>query len=250
MPKSRTKLIKRFLLLMGLVLAGCSPAPAAPTATRAPTSTPISTATSTPIPVTLTPTLVPLPSGTQTVFDQGGERDLVGTMYGQGPTVIILANMSVGDESQWGPFVAAVDKEKFTTITFNYRSTSGAEQDTALVLQKLRADGYKRVICIGASLGVWSCGSLAPEPEMVGVVLISGALKHKLAEITYPKLFVAGALDTDAFFTQLNYDQASEPKKLVLFEDNSIHGTGLFASKDRDQFLTLLIDFVNSLAMP
>jgi hypothetical protein len=106
------------------------------------------------------------------------------------------------------------------------------------------------MICIGASLGVWSCGSIAHEPEIVGFVLISGALKHKLADVPYPKLFLAGAQDPDAFFTQLDYDQASEPKKLVLFENNRIHGTGLFSSKDRDQFLTLLTDFVDGLAMP
>jgi hypothetical protein len=106
------------------------------------------------------------------------------------------------------------------------------------------------MICIGASLGVQSCGSIAHEPEIVGVVLIAGSLNHKLADVTYPKLFIAAALDTAAFNTQLNYDQASEPKKLVLFQHNSIHGTGLFSSKDRDQFLTLLIDFVNSLASP
>jgi hypothetical protein len=171
-------------------------------------------------------------------------------MFGAGPTAILLANMSVGDESQWSPFVAAIDKEKFTVFTFNYRSTTGAEKDTGLVLQKLRAAGYNRIICMGASLGVWSCGSIAHEPEIVGVVLISRALKHKLADVTYPKLFVAGALDTDAFYTQMNYDQASEPKKLILFQDNNIHGTWLFSSKDRDQFLTLPLDFVSSLASP
>jgi hypothetical protein len=184
------------------------------------------------------------------IFEQADNKDLVETIYGEGQTAVILANMSIGDETQWSPFVAAVNKQNFTTVTFDYRSTSAAEQDTSIVLQKLRESGYKRVICIGASLGVWSCGSIAHEPEIVGIVLIAGALKHKLADVSYPKLFIAGALDDDAFNTQMNYDQASEPKKLVLFEENSVHGTGLFSSKDRDQFLSLLIDFVNSLTRP
>src|SRR5215217_3826075 len=114
------------LSLIGLMLAACSAAPPIPTATPIPTST--STAA-------LTPTLVPLPPGTETLFEQGEGKDLAGTTYGQGPTAIILANMSVGDESQWSPFVAAVDKERFTTVTFNYRSTKNAEQDTSIVLQ-------------------------------------------------------------------------------------------------------------------
>ncbi len=238
--------------LFGLVLISCT-APAIPTATHTPTSTstpsPTATQTSTPT-AALTPTLVPLPPGTAMLFEQGDGRDLAGTTYGQGPTAIILANMSVGDETQWSPFVAAVDKEMFTTVTFNYRSTKNAEQDTSMVLQKLRENGYKRIICIGASLGVRSCGSIAHEPEIVGIVLIAGSLNRKLADLTYPKLFIAGALDRAAFNTQINYDQAAEPKKLILFEENNIHGTDLFYSKDRDQFLTLLIDFVNSLASP
>jgi hypothetical protein len=239
-------------LLVSLMLASCATTTPSPTATPVPTSTlaPTATQTATSTIPTFTPTLVPLPSGTPAIFDQAGGRDLAGTTYGSGPTAIILANMSAGDESQWSPLVAAIDKEKFTAVTFNYRSTSRAEEDTALVLQKLREDGYKRIVCIGASLGVWSCDSIAHKPEIIGVVLISGALKHKLADVTYPKLFLAGALDDDAFYTQANYEQAAEPKKLILFEDNNVHGTGLFSSKDRGQFLALLIDFVNSLASP
>lgn len=237
------------LLLIGLMLAGCTAAPAIPTATLPSPSTPSPTITSTPT-TTLTPTLVPLPPGTKITFQQSDKKDLLGTTYGQGQTAIILANMSTGGETQWSPFVAAVDKQNFTAVTFNYRSTSDAEQDTSIVLQKLRESGYKRIICIGASLGVRSCGSIARESEIVGVVLVAGALNRKLADVTFPKLFIAGALDRAAFNTQMNYDQAAEPKQLVLFAKNSIHGTDLFSSKDRDQFLTLLIDFVNSLASP
>jgi hypothetical protein len=237
--------------LMGLMLAACTAAPAIPTVTLAPLPTPSPTATQESTPTTtLTPTLVPLPFGTEITFEQTGNKDLVGTTYGQGQTAIILANMSVGDETQWSPFVAAVDKQNFTAVTFNYRSSAGAEQDTIVVLQKLRESGYKRIICMGASLGVRSCGSIAYEPGIVGIALIAGSLNHKLSDVTYPKLFIAGALDRAAFNTQMNYDQAAEPKKLILFEGNSIHGTNLFSSKDRDQFLTLLIDFVNSLTSP
>lgn len=239
------------LLLIGFMLAGCTATPSIPRATLTPLSalSPTAAETSTPA-ITVTPTLVPLPAGTEIAFQQAGGKDLVGTIYGEGQTAVILANMSVGDETQWSPFVAAVDKQRFAAVTFDYRSASSAEQDTSIVLQNLKESGFKRIICIGASLGVRSCGSIAHEPEIVGIVLIAGSLNRKLDDVTYPKLFLAGALDTAAFNTQMSYDQASEPKKLVLFEENNIHGTGLFSSKDRDQFVTLLINFVNSLANP
>jgi hypothetical protein len=127
------------LPLIGLMLAACNAAPPIPTATLTPASTrsPTATQASTPT-TTLTPTLVPLPPGTKITFQQADNKDLVGTTYGQGETAIILANMSAGDETQWSPFVAAVDKQNFTTVTFNYRRVSTAEQDTSTVLQKLR----------------------------------------------------------------------------------------------------------------
>ncbi len=236
----------RIVLLVCLVIAGCAAPQPAPTATAVLTATPLPI-TSTPT-VTFTPTSVPLPTGKKIVFQESGGKALAGTAYGNGKTAIILANMSIGNETQWSPFVAAVDKQNFTTFTFNYRTTSGALEETGLVLQKLRESGYKRIICIGASLGVKSCGSIAYEPELVGIVLIAGPLQNKLDQVTYPKLFIAGALDTAAFNTQMNYDQAAEPKKLVLFEGNDTHGTNLFSSKDRQPFLALLLDFVNGLA--
>jgi hypothetical protein len=107
------------------------------------------------------------------------------------------------------------------------------------------------VICIGASLGTRACNHIALEPEIVGLVLIAGAVHHAtVAEATYPKLFIAGALDRWAFDIRNGYTQAAEPKKLVLFENNRVHGTDLFRSQDSEQFLTLLVDFVNGLVNP
>lgn len=171
-------------------------------------------------------------------------------MYGEGETAILLANMSIGGEKQWDPFVAAVDKQKFTTVTFNYRDIDDAAADMDLILGWLKENGFRRVICIGASLGTRACSSIAREPEIGGLVLIAGSVHHaSVAQATYPKLFISGALDRWAFDIQTGYEQAAEPRQLVLFEENRAHGTDLFSSKDRETFLTLLIDFVNSQAI-
>lgn len=230
-------------LLIGLMMVSCTVAQPIPAATLAPTPSPT---------ITFTPTPARLPEG-KIIFEKSSDKKFAGTVHGQGETAIIMANMSAGTDIQWAPFVDAVDKQNFTTITFNYlrADATSASQETRIVLRKLRESGYKRVICIGASLGVTSCGSIAGEPEIVGLVLIAGPNNGgSLAKVTYPKLFIAGALDRWARDTQVAYDKAAEPKKLVLFEENSLHGSGLFYSKDSEEFLTLLIDFVNSLANP
>jgi hypothetical protein len=231
-------------ILIVLITAGCTAAPTIPTATLPPTSVPT---------IAVTPTSAFLLPEGKILFEKSNGKQIAGTIYGQGETAIILANMSSGGEAQWSPFVEAVDKQKFTVVTFNYLQSDApsAAQDTSTVLKKLRESGFKRVICMGASLGVASCSSIAREPEMVGLVLVAGqAVGNSVSEVTYPKLFISGALDRWAFNTEFSYEQAAEPKRLVLFEENNIHGTSLFTSKDRDQFLTLLLDFVNGLANP
>jgi hypothetical protein len=248
---------RTFIFLMGLLVTACtyaSPvAQATSTSILLPSPTVLSltpTATSSPAP-TFTPTLPPLPVGTEILFEEAGSRNLSGSLYGEGETAILLANMSMGGDVQWSPFLAAVDQKHFTMVTFNYRSTNNADQDIRLVLEKLREQGYKRIICIGASLGVTACSSIAREPEIVGIILIAGRMiRGSLAEAAYPKLFIAGALDPIAPNTQMAYDQSAEPKELVLFEENRAHGTDLFSSKDGEAFLFLLLDFVNGLPSP
>jgi hypothetical protein len=238
--------------------AACSPLAAAvqetstapvmvPSATQ--TMTALKTAMLTPTP-TRSPTLLSTsPSaGREIFFEESGNQKFSGTLYGEGETAILLANMTIGGEMQWRPFVAAVDKQKFTTVTFNYRDIDDVGPDMNVILRWLKKEGFNRVICIGASLGTRACSIIAREPEIAGVVLIAGAIHHaSVAETTYPKLFISGALDVWAFDIQMGYEKAAEPKELVLFEDNLAHGTDLFASTDGEQFLTLLIDFVNSL---
>jgi hypothetical protein len=250
--------IQMIFLVICLLIAGCTTplpmAPVTPTATILPVPTPTLAATPTSIPsptLASAPTPAPLPTGREVIFEESGSRKLAGTLYAEGETAILLANMGLGGEKQWDPFIAAVDKQKFTTITFNYRNINDVGPDMDLILSWLKEKGYARVICVGASLGTRACNNIAREPEIVGLVLIAGSVHHaSVAEATYPKLFIAGALDVWAFEIQMGYEQAAEPKELVLFEENRAHGTDLFSSKDGERFLSLLIDFVNSLASP
>ena len=249
---------RMIILFVFLLAAGCSAAqPVAPstlavTSLPSPTITLAPLSTSTPSPTVVdTSTPAPVPSGSEIIFDESGENEFAGTLYGEGETAILLANMSIGGEKQWDPFVAAVDKQKFTTITFNYRNINDVGPDMELILGRLKEAGFERVICMGASLGTRACSIIALEPGIAGLVLIAGSVHHaSVAEANYPKLFISGARDRWAFNIQRGYEQAAEPKELVLFEDNSAHGTDLFLSNDGEHFLSLLIDFVNGLTAP
>jgi hypothetical protein len=229
-----------FSVIPLIPVAGC----AAPRAV--PTQTPTFTLAPSP---TLSPTpAFPLPEGI-VIFDYPPDKKIPGHAYGQGATAIILANMSYGGERQWDPFVKAVDKTKFTTITFSYLQPDyiGASLEIDVLLEQLKTIGYQRVVCIGASLGVTACGSIAREPEMIGLVMIAGPnLAGSLLDLSYPKLFIAGGNDSWAASIQADYDNASDPRQLIIYPDIGLHGTELFQSKYGDQFLQTLIDFVDN----
>jgi hypothetical protein len=240
MNKKQT-LLQLFSLVLFILSVGCTASPAAPTET--PTVTPVPLPTFTP-----TPTF-PLPEGV-IFFEIPPDKKFPGHVNGQGNTAIILANMSYGGEAQWDPFVKTVDKQKFTVITFSYLQPDyiGASQEIAIVMTQLRNVGYQRVVCIGASLGVTACGSVAHEPEMIGLVMIAGPNQGgSLLDIAYHKLFIAAENDPWAKATQLDYDNAAEPRQLVIYPDTGLHGTDLFNSSFRDQFLQALLDFVEKL---
>ena len=236
-----------FLLLVCILMAwstGCTFAPASNTPTvTAPT------ATATPAP-TITPT--PLVQEGKITFTLDDGRKYFGPVHGHGETAIILANMSYGTEEQWGPFVEAFDKDKFTVVTFNYvlRATNdyfSAEIEAKTILDTLKGFGYKRVICMGASLGVSPCGYISHAPEMVGIVMIAGPNNGGTSDTTYPKLFIAGKLDQWSAPTESEYNRADDPKTLVLYPDIAAHGTDLFGSMVKEQFLKDLLDFVNKI---
>jgi hypothetical protein len=228
-------------IVLCAALAGCSPAQ--PTASPA-TVPPAPTATALPAP-TAAPTATPLPEGS-VMFDRLEGFKFSGTVYGQGDTAIILANMI--HHNNWDPFLKSVDRQKFVTLTFGYLQATeeGAAKEIGIVLETLRASGYPHVICIGASLGATACESIAGEPELSGLVLISGG-GSRVVGGDYPKLYVAGESDPAAKDTQQAFQHATEPKTLVLYPKNAMHGTSLFVSTDGDAFLMLLIDFVDEI---
>lgn len=228
------------VIIVILIMAGCAPSTpvAIPTATAVPTAIPT---------VTSTPSF-PVTEG-KIVFTRYDGRKFAGNSYGQGETAIILANMSYGGESQWSPFVEAVDKQKFTVITFNYLQLvaddyASVAQEAEIILETLKGFGYKRAICMGASLGVTACSAIAHAPETVGIVMISGPNNLAALDTAYPKLFIASELDEWSTATKRDYNSAAEPKTLTIYPGIRSHGTDLFYSTVRNQFLKSLLDFV------
>lgn len=248
-----------FLVTCALLLGACAAPAPTPTATPLPTSTTVPTATT---PPTATPPPFMPPAEGKITFTKADGRKISGTIHGHGKTAIILSDMIVlevteAGKDQWGPLTEALDKEKFTAVTYkrSVGDPAGVIEEINLVVQTLRDAGYQRMVCMGANFGIVPCSIISSAPEMIGAVLI-GAPDHHYDTKTifqnttiYPKLFIVGEND-GAQIDRIKkiYEQSSPPKNLNSIPAESRSGTELFSSPtSKDAFLKLLIDFVNSL---
>ena len=239
-----------FSLICILLLSACS------------TTQPTETVATLPM-ATEAPTEIPFAKIAEgkVIFSKPDGRKFAGTVYGIGETAIILESMVVhGGVTQWDKFVKAVDKEKFTTIAYSHLGTDdkSVAEETQIVFETLKANGYEKIICIGAGEGVKPCGSMDDMPEIIGMVYIAGGNSHHdtssvpltMTQINgkYPKFFIAGESDPSAVITDELYRHASEPKSLMLVNEEALHGTNMFSSTNHgEEFLQYLLDFINEL---
>jgi hypothetical protein len=231
-----------FLLWLACLLpawtTGCAPLATAATATPSPTPSP-----------------VPLIQAGQVTFTRYDGQEFYGHVYGHGKTAILFSNMAYGGQEQWAPLVKVLDRDKFTVITFTYLMNaqgdySSAENELQVVLDTLKGLGFKRFICVGASLGVSACGYIANDPGMVGMVAVAGQNFGGTYSMAYPKLFISGELDKNTPAVLSDYKRAADPKTLILYPEIAVHGADMFYSNVGDQFLKDILDFINKLPEP
>jgi pimeloyl-ACP methyl ester carboxylesterase len=260
------KFAERFLpaAMLALLLCGCSAAPGIPI----PTPTAVATATT---PPTNTPAPSPVRQQAQVTRVSLVAADgvkLSGMVFigeGKKDIGVVLAHMGAhsADQSSWTPFAQYIAQRGFGAITFNFRADrSRLALDVRAAIEFLREQGYRRIVCMGASMGGTACIRAAANADLAGLVVISslwttgsgptgGALvvsSEDLAQLTLPKLFVTTEEDGNGVPATIEdmYEVAPDPKALKIFP-GSVHGTDIFATRQGDEFRDLLVDFLGDL---
>ncbi len=242
-----------------------------PTSTPVPTvsPTPLPTATNTPVP---TASRTPVPTVEYSIetisFTTEDDIDLEGKLFlSEGNTAVVFAHMAgENDQENWMDFANLVARRGFTALTFNFRcygnsgcggTGSGSillSRDLNSAIEFLRAQGFERIVCMGASMGGRGCVNAAFEQELAGLVIVSGTgssdpARQNLADMIspdMPKLFVVAENDStpERALTMANlYENAPDPKIFKLYP-GSAHGTELFDSKYKQDFRDLLFEFL------
>ena len=233
-------------ILATMFLNGClakaSQPTAVPTATNTltPMAQPSATPTDTPVTTpTTTPTVVPTATATKApsltitplaegrvVIKKTSGLPVTGTLYGHGETAVILASVGGMSESQWSLFAKYLAQNGFTVLAISSPDSQG--ETVVLVSQAiefLRDNGYRRIVCAGASNGASGCVFNLKYPEITGLLLITYHATINLSKVTVPKLFIAGEqADPWRATTEAGFKIAGDPKTLLIVPVTSGNG--------------------------
>jgi hypothetical protein len=237
-PKDKFMQLTIRLLLITMLLAAC-----APKSTLTPNASPgISpTSQSTPLP----PTATPLGEG-PVLLGKMGTLYIGGTIYGHGKTAVILASRGGYSQYEWSTLAITLANDGYTALTLG---SSDGEGTTVIYVQYaielLRANGFKRIVCIGASNGASGCAYNAHQPELIALVLFTYHGSADLTDITYPKMFIAGESSGYKNSTEKGYNAAAESKTLVIVPGSSETGSSIIDTPGTDLHNRLL-DFLKS----
>ena len=269
------------LLAAALLLAACARAgeatleatEAPPAATAQPTSSPT-------LQPTITPTPEPRESSTpQPVYSyetqpvsftaQDGLK-LAGTLFhSKGDVAVLFVHMAGNDDDQkdWIPFANQVAQRGFSALTFDMRCHGATEcrggrepgwvtlsWDMQAAIKLLRDKGYKRIVCVGASMGGRACVTTAFDEELAGLIVISGTASddptkqdiNQMINPGMPKLFAVSENDPNLNRTadmKALFESAPEPKSFHLLPGKA-HGTEFFKTQSGSALSALIYEFL------
>ena len=246
-----------------------------PTSTVTQTTTPVPSDTPTPTELP-TKTPVEVPEGVELVMMKSPEGiDLVG--YLREPEipldeglVVVLAHGHTSSHKEWKSFEDLLIENGIATMSFDFRghgASSGSDVfsnigvDVVTVIDAVREKGYERIICIGSSMGGTACLAGAVEAQIDGLVMLSSewkigsrlVSKADIQALAIPKIHISTEQDiwTGPEWSVEGYQETAEllgePKEIYVYPGTS-HATQMFFDDYGNEVLTILLNFVKSIA--
>lgn len=196
-------------------------------------------------------------AGVAVRFTTPDGQDLAGTMYGDGPTGVVLAHMRGRDQGTWADFAAEAAAAGHRVLTFDFRGygQSTGTRDTELTTD-LRAaialmarEDIDRIVVIGASMGGTAAVNVAADAELAGVVTLSAPSNFMgleaagvAGDVGEPLLAIAAEDDAPYADDAVAITDAALTPILEILP-GAAHGTNLFAEHG-DALTDLLLEFI------
>lgn len=236
-------------LILIFLLAACG-APASPTAAP------------------VLPTSSPLPNPQTITFTTPDGATIEGILYGSSDTAVIFSVM--GDCTRgWEDMADLVAQNGMTALTYQWRGCRESGSVDEIEIQKfvndlrgaidfMRAQGVKKIILAGASLGGCASAKLAVESQVDGLIVIASppsipqwGFEIVSADLNsdIPKLFTTAENDNTVSQdeTRALFDLAAEPKEWQVYPGTA-HGTDLFDSESEAELQQRILDFILKIA--
>lgn len=189
---------------------------------------------------------------------------LNGELYGSGDTAVIfsvMGNCSPG----WREFAQLTAAQGMMSLTYLWRGcrASGSANEAEMkkfvddlrgAIAFMRAQGAKKIILVGASLGGCASAKLTVESQADGLVVVASpaeisqwgfAIEAGDMASDIPKLFIAAEADdtVPVEATQELFNLAAEPKEWQTYP-SSAHGTEIFDTEFADELELRLLEFI------
>jgi len=204
-------------------------------------------------------------------FTSADGINLVGTLFGEGDTAVILAHQGTtsANQTNWGPFARLLAEHGYTALTFNFRGVGLSEgelshKDVAIDLSAaaefLHGRGYGKIACVGASMGGTACIRAARDYAFTGLIVLASAMRTgasdaeslnlspvDLERLTPPKLFIFANHESSLVVndTRHMYKLSPQPKALLSFPGTR-HGTDLFSTEVGGELSATMLRFIEN----
>jgi len=191
--------------------------------------------------------------------------ELVGWVYGQGKTTaVICLHMYPESRKDWessAPFLAArgymvlaFDFRGFGESGGQYSGEEGLEKDVLAGMEYVKAQGAKKIVLMGASMGSTMSLLVAAKKGVAAVVAMSpwygtflgGTLtlsKESVEQVRAPKLFIASEEDSGVGTREV-YRDAKTPKEIHVYP-GSDHGTRIFDGPYGGDLVERIVEFLD-----
>jgi pimeloyl-ACP methyl ester carboxylesterase len=248
----------RLLALAGvlLLLAGCDLATATPTPVPPP---PTATA------VPPTPTRVPPPPPREVSFTTEDGVTLKATLYGSGPTAVVLSHMNRSNRGTWKPLAERLAAQGYLVLAYDFRGQGESDgrntptkidTDLRAAIAFARAQGATTLVLGGASLGGMATGLVAAQEQAAAFFIMSSPRSALGVDVTDDR-FQGGAaklfLNTEGDLYNADIHQmyaVAAPPKEEQYYPGKAHGVEMFDQEYGPTVLDRIVSFIRAHAPP
>jgi pimeloyl-ACP methyl ester carboxylesterase len=178
-------------------------------------------------------------------------------LYGKGDHAVVLAHGRAFNKESWDAQAKDLVKSGLLVLAIDFRGygKSAGEggydamyADVLGAVRYLRQNGARRVSVVGASMGGGAAAQASAnsqEGEIDRLILLAGVPPTAPEKLKGRKLFIVSRGDDFAPAIQKAFEQAAEPKQLVLLE-GSAHAQHLFKTDQGPKVMELIRNWLTA----